>query len=1384
MPVTTRVYSVVALSVPIVFNNEGDHDPNGMLYALRKHVDKLKEVRNAFRSVPVGQDCPYDEAAPRVTGEFAGERHAHAYPAHPRKPHPLVRPLVLRANVGDRVHIHFENQLDRRAGMHLIGDGYDVNVADGAHVGNNPDTTVPSGGSRTYDWMAMHEGVFPFHDMGSLSGGEDGTNLHGLFGALVVEPADSIWTDPVTGERLDDPDDGEAGLYVDVHPPAPPPGATPSTAPPCGTPDGPNAPRRSFREHVVFFHDEPEVGFCLRSPEGGHAGAEHGAGDPPMHDRRGRGPRDGEDVGDLCGPGRHMGANLDQEPMLTPISYRSEPMMTRNKRLMRMKETFLDEKVEGEEQHHSSWLFGDPATPILRAYRCDPVRIRLVHAGVKETHVFHLHVHQWRPIPDRFFAGPNPTSILDSVSISPQTAMTIEPMYGAGSLQGAIGDVIWHCHLYSHFHEGMWAILRVRDKMEDGSASRTYPDGSPVPALRPLPDRLPPPAPTVAQPGFPQFMPSKITPAMPRQKSPPPPDNPRRLDPAVGLPPATPLELGNFVDNRQPGEAFVKIDPNMGPTGPRRPADRVFHISAIAMNVVYNKNGFWHDPDGHLFVLDEDVDDVRSGLKPPQPLFIRANAGEVLELHFTNKLPHAIPATAFSCLTHEVECGLHVHLVKFDVLVADGGSVGWNYLSGVRPGESMVFRWYVNPEVQTEHGTVFFHDHLMANFRQKRGLFAALIVEPEGSRWFDPRTPLPAVPANLDGIPQLRSGAEAVVVPGQGRAYREFCIAVADQVPMFDRRDEPLNPPPAPDSNEDQGVMAINYRCEPLRLRPGDPADWFSSTVHGDPETPIFRTYPGDPIRLRLVQGSHEEQHSFMVHGLRWRNWRNDTQSPTRNRQTIGISEAFTFEIAGPGQSPAGDEWPYGRGDYMYLLGANDDLWLGCWGLVRALDAINSGELPTLPDRPNPDFTNAHLPVIGGENTRHFDVLARPREVLYHGRLLTDPFGLVYELFDSSAHPGHRHHYAATPFEGEPLVLRCQAGEWVEVELYNGLPPDPQPEPNPPRVPVDVDVREVSPRVSLHANALLYDVRENDGTYAGRNPDQTVPHGSHRTYRWYADTPGVYLLQDMADFRNHRHHGLVGALVVEEAGATARNPTSGAEAWAGARAVVSPGNGGPAFQELVLLLQDGLRLFMFGNLGMPLGDESDEPEDQGNKAFNYRAEPLDFSRGPDALALDPATPLWQVAATDRLRLHLVVVGDKPRNHSFTIHGHAWPLEPHVASSLPVPMVSWVGALSTGSAHTLDLGPEPGHHPEPHPHPRRVGDYAYRSGAYRWTLGQGAWGIIRSCDGRTGISGAGLERQRAGHGAGGTGRRPSAGAAILPWAVIGLGLYRLWRRVRR
>ena len=99
---------------------------------------------------------------------------------------------------------------------------------------------------------------------------------------------------------------------------------------------------------------------------------------------------------------------------------------------------------------------------------------------------FHLHNHQWKLEAD------NPVStILDSITISPQECYTLDILYGAGSLNHVIGDVIFHCHLYPHFMEGMWTLWRIYDRLQDGTGE--LPDGTPIAALMPLRDRELPP---------------------------------------------------------------------------------------------------------------------------------------------------------------------------------------------------------------------------------------------------------------------------------------------------------------------------------------------------------------------------------------------------------------------------------------------------------------------------------------------------------------------------------------------------------------------------------------------------------------------------------------------------------------------------------------------------------------------------------------------------------------------------------------------------------------------------------------------------------------------------------------------------------------------------
>ena len=129
----------------------------------------------------------------------------------------------IRANLGDTVRIRFFNQLGRRASIHVQGLSNSVLTSDGANVGFNPDTTTDD--SICYTWLADKEGAFLFSDLADPRSSEEGANVHGLFGAILVEPAGSVWLHPETGKPL------RSGLFADICSPG----------------------RPAVREYAVFF---------------------------------------------------------------------------------------------------------------------------------------------------------------------------------------------------------------------------------------------------------------------------------------------------------------------------------------------------------------------------------------------------------------------------------------------------------------------------------------------------------------------------------------------------------------------------------------------------------------------------------------------------------------------------------------------------------------------------------------------------------------------------------------------------------------------------------------------------------------------------------------------------------------------------------------------------------------------------------------------------------------------------------------------------------------------------------------------------------------------------------------------------------------------------
>src|SRR5918997_4769174 len=101
-------------------------------------------------------------------------------------------------------------------------------------------------------------------------------------------------------------------------------------------------------------------------------------------------------------------------------------------------------------------LFPDDPSNVYHSYMNDHLKIRNLHAGPKEHHIFHLHAHQWLHTPNS-----DNSTYLDSQAIGPGGGFTYEITYDGGSNRNKTpGDAIFHCHFYPHFAQGMWGLWR------------------------------------------------------------------------------------------------------------------------------------------------------------------------------------------------------------------------------------------------------------------------------------------------------------------------------------------------------------------------------------------------------------------------------------------------------------------------------------------------------------------------------------------------------------------------------------------------------------------------------------------------------------------------------------------------------------------------------------------------------------------------------------------------------------------------------------------------------------------------------------------------------------------------------------------------------------
>lgn len=651
----------------------------------------------------------------------------------------------------------------------------------------------------------------------------------------------------------------------------------------------------------------------------------------------------------------------------------------------------------------------------------------------------------------------------------------------------------------------------------------------------------------------------------------------------------------------------------------------------------------------------------------------------------------------FHGIQNTPEVSNHIHIIRFDQLGSDGTSVNWNYDISARVGEKVGYRIFVDINGRT----IFNHDHQFPTTHQQGGVFAALIVEPANASYFkpdgSPLGPTTASPITYDLTNKqytLEQGkgvgvaANIVVDPvtsdtpggisgGNVSAFREFVVHYSDFTPSFVAnpaqlkaafdelktnpnssapfnpafRTRPYNPPFVVDDYlPDQGTTALNYRVEPFQARLNlsdpnataamlEPAYIYSSVIHGDPETEVFRAYTGDPVVFRLMDSAHEEHHVFEVHGHRWQHQPADPNTFPTDNQASNIGEWFNYELIGNtmlnGESLKEDDALAAGlpGDYLFGATSTAELWNGMWGIFRVENGEKPGlavlpgspapqEMPGLgllpqvvdPSRPVPavddSLIRANSPCPAGAPVKHFDISAINKFTVYNSKFNeNDPFALMYVLAEDEAA------VLSGTKQPLPLVIRANAGDCIEVNLTNNLPdltalaeamqvilPDGTTslssiDPNTLQHFGDAQMNTIveglpggpkfifwkwpmSNRVSMHPHLLKEVASVGDGATVGYMRDQTVGPGQTITYQWYADMElGATLLDDYGDQRSHRHHGLFGALIIEPNGSIYFDPANLArEIKSGASAVIQNATTGEQFREFVPLFMDGLNL--------------------------------------------------------------------------------------------------------------------------------------------------------------------------------------------------------------
>jgi FtsP/CotA-like multicopper oxidase with cupredoxin domain len=592
--------------------------------------------------------------------------------------------------------------------------------------------------------------------------------------------------------------------------------------------------------------------------------------------------------------------------------------------------------------------------------------------------------------------------------------------------------------------------------------------------------------------------------------------------------------------------------------------------------------------------------------------------------------------------------------------------------------EFVRYRYWVDSDI----GTVYWHDHTRGAFSWQHGAVGAMIVEPVGATYHDPTTG-----------DQIQSGPVADIHStepigyGVNGSFRELVVMLQDTDPTTAQVVTAGNPlgqmiRDAIDAGQTisfqmpynldyvavkmlnggthTGGSGLNFRAESIARRlkfKQKPSMVFSSRVYQDPSTPLLRAYLGDTIVFRLLHTLMNETHTWHVTGHAFRTERYAEKSDFRNAYHVGIAERYDLvtKAGGPQQM---------AGDYLHFDGRPSHFSEGSWGIFRVLDK----EVPDLKKLPGheeiPSSAKSVCPADAPVKT--FNVIAADRALKFNNKAedfievefdrkiqVANPMGKIYML------EGEKSKVATDGFQPMPLTLHVNVGDCIKINFKNEMK---------------------ASRASFSADMLAFDPKESHGANIGNNPgDQTVGPGQSRTYIFYA--PPQYgetaaLVWDWGNFINNVRDGLFGAIIVGPKGSKYRDPKTGED--------VSLKNAWVVDVLVDRSLPENVGRLDFRGASLFFQDEDNTNQNAfmpyvstiaGLVGVNYRAEPWlyreDKGCEPGNMFTacvigesEPVTPTILAHAGDPMRIHVFGAFNE-QNQIFSIEGHEWPLKPNM-----------------------------------------------------------------------------------------------------------------------